>query len=64
MKPDAVLSFSDHHMKEQAIMEGVTKDVLFELAKKGNRTYSFKKSKATYRCPPWCRSLSAARWSP
>jgi len=47
MKPDAVLSFSDQHMKEQAIMEGVTKDVLFELAKKGNRTYSFKKSKAT-----------------
>ena len=47
MKPDAVLSFSDHHMKEQAIMESVTKDGLFELARKGNRTYSFKKSKAT-----------------
>ena len=44
MKSDAVLSFSDHHMKEEAILAGVTKGGLFELSKKGKRTYSFVKS--------------------
>jgi len=47
MKPDAVLSFSDHHMKEQAIMSGVTGSGLFELSKKGRRTYSFRKVAAS-----------------
>ena len=44
MKPEAVLSFSDHHMKENAILSGVTRDGLFELSKKGNRTYTFRKA--------------------
>jgi 2-polyprenyl-3-methyl-5-hydroxy-6-metoxy-1,4-benzoquinol methylase len=44
MKPEAVLSFSDHHMKEDAILSGMTKDGLFELSKKGNRTHSFRKT--------------------
>lgn len=44
MKPDAVLSFSDHHMKEEAILSGMTKDGLFKLSRKGNRTYSFEKA--------------------
>jgi 2-polyprenyl-3-methyl-5-hydroxy-6-metoxy-1,4-benzoquinol methylase len=44
MKPDAVLSFSDHHMKKEAILSGVPTNGLFELSKKGNRTYTFKKA--------------------
>ena len=44
MKPEAVLSFSDHHMKEDAILSGVTANGLFELSEKGNRTYTFKKA--------------------
>jgi 2-polyprenyl-3-methyl-5-hydroxy-6-metoxy-1,4-benzoquinol methylase len=43
MKPEAILSFSDHHMKEDGILSGMTKDGLFELSEKGNRTYSFRK---------------------
>ena len=43
IKPDGVLSFSDHHMKEEAILSGVTGSGLFELAKRGKRTYSFRK---------------------
>jgi 2-polyprenyl-3-methyl-5-hydroxy-6-metoxy-1,4-benzoquinol methylase len=41
MKPTAVLSFSDHHMREDAILSGVTRSGLFGLLKKGKRTYSF-----------------------
>jgi ubiquinone/menaquinone biosynthesis C-methylase UbiE len=43
MKPEAVLSFSDHHMKEAAILSGMTGNGLFELSERGNRTYSFRK---------------------
>jgi ubiquinone/menaquinone biosynthesis C-methylase UbiE len=43
LKADGVLSFSDHHMKEDAILAGVTKGNLFALSKRGKRTYSFKK---------------------
>jgi ubiquinone/menaquinone biosynthesis C-methylase UbiE len=43
MKPDAVLSFSDHHMKKDAILSGLTGGGLFEMSKKGDRTYSFRK---------------------
>lgn len=43
LKPDGTLSFSDHHMKEVEIMEGVTRKKLFKLKKKGKKTYSFKK---------------------
>jgi ubiquinone/menaquinone biosynthesis C-methylase UbiE len=41
LKPDGVLSFSDHHLGEEEILSGVTKGGLFRLAKKGRRTYSF-----------------------
>lgn len=41
LKPDGILSFSDHHMKESEIVSGVTGTGLFGLHKKGQRTYSF-----------------------
>jgi ubiquinone/menaquinone biosynthesis C-methylase UbiE len=41
LKPDGVLSFSDHHMQEEDILSGVTGNRLFKLSKKGERTYSF-----------------------
>ena len=44
LKPDGVLSFSDHHMKEDEIVQRVTKGDLFELAEKGKYTYCFVKT--------------------
>ena len=41
LKPDGVLSFSDHHMRESKILSQVTQSDLFELKSKGKRTYSF-----------------------
>lgn len=43
LKPNRVLSFSDHHLKEAEIISGVTKGDLFKLAHKGQKTYSFQK---------------------
>jgi len=43
LKPNGVLSFSDHHMKENEIVSKVTKSGLFRLSRKGKRTYSFLK---------------------
>ena len=43
LKPDGILSFSDHHMKEKEIISRVTKRELFKLIGKGKRTYSFSK---------------------
>jgi ubiquinone/menaquinone biosynthesis C-methylase UbiE len=43
LKPDGVLSFSDHHMKENEIVSQVTNSGLFRLSRKGQRTYSFLK---------------------
>jgi len=43
LKPDGILSFSDHHMKENEIVASVTNDGLFKLLKKGQRTYAFLK---------------------
>jgi ubiquinone/menaquinone biosynthesis C-methylase UbiE len=43
LKPDGILSFSDHHFKEAEIMVGVRKGDLFQLAGKGLKTYSFQK---------------------
>jgi len=43
LKPEGILSFRDIYMKEEEIMEGVTRKRLFKLKKKGKRTYSFKK---------------------
>jgi len=45
LKPNGILSFSDHHMKENEIVSNLTKTGLFRLLKKGLRTYSFAKSK-------------------
>ncbi len=41
LKPKGILSFSDHHMKEDRIMSKVTDGGLFRLSAKGRRTYSF-----------------------
>jgi len=43
LKPNGILSFSDHHMKENEILSKVTNRRLFRLSRKGKRTYSFLK---------------------
>jgi ubiquinone/menaquinone biosynthesis C-methylase UbiE len=43
LKPDGVLSFTDHHMKKDEIISKVTSEGLFRLSRKGKRTYSFVK---------------------
>jgi len=43
LKPDGILSLSDHHLREQEIVSGLTKEGLFRIAKKGQKTYSFQK---------------------
>jgi len=47
LKPDGVLSFSDHHLKEDEIVSGVTNSGLFSLSRKSQRTYSFLKKQVT-----------------
>jgi ubiquinone/menaquinone biosynthesis C-methylase UbiE len=44
LKPEGILSFSDHHMTDPAIREKITKDNLFSLLKKNNKTYTFSKN--------------------
>ncbi len=44
LKPSGVLSVSDHHLREQEIVSGITKQGFFRLAEKGRKTYSFHKS--------------------
>jgi ubiquinone/menaquinone biosynthesis C-methylase UbiE len=41
LKPNGILSFSDHHLKENEIVSKVTNKGLFRLSRKGKRTYSF-----------------------
>ena len=43
LKPNGILSFSDHHMEENAIISRLTNKGLFKLLKKGEKTYSFAK---------------------
>ena len=43
LKPNGILSFSDHHMEESEILSKVTNRGLFRLSRKGERTYSFLK---------------------
>ncbi|MGB8780234.1 MAG: class I SAM-dependent methyltransferase [Candidatus Bathyarchaeia archaeon] len=43
LKPDRVLSFSDHHMKEGEIISKITNRGLFRLLRKREKTYSFLK---------------------
>ncbi len=45
LRPEGLLSFSDHHMKGQEIIARVTERGLFKLSRKGERTYSFLKEK-------------------
>ena len=45
LKPDGVLSFIDHHLKEDEIISKVTIRGLFKLSKKDKTTYSFLKVK-------------------
>lgn len=47
LKPDGVLSFSDHHMGGNQIVSAVTDSGLFRLSRKCRRTYSFLKKKLT-----------------
>jgi len=41
LKPEGLLSFSDHHMKEDEILSGITESGLFTLSEKGKKTYGF-----------------------
>jgi ubiquinone/menaquinone biosynthesis C-methylase UbiE len=43
LKPNGILSFNDHHMKDSEILSKVTDDKLFRLLRRGERTYSFVK---------------------
>jgi ubiquinone/menaquinone biosynthesis C-methylase UbiE len=43
LKPNAILSFSDHHLQEVDIVSRLTGEGLFRLAQKGQRTYAFQK---------------------
>ncbi|MFC2041237.1 class I SAM-dependent methyltransferase [Chloroflexota bacterium] len=43
LKPDGILSVSDHHLKEAAIISRVTTGELFRLSRKGERVYNFVK---------------------
>jgi ubiquinone/menaquinone biosynthesis C-methylase UbiE len=43
LKPDGILSFSDHHLKESEIISRVTGKDLFKLSKKGKKVYNFAK---------------------
>ncbi|MBN2208578.1 MAG: class I SAM-dependent methyltransferase [Candidatus Coatesbacteria bacterium] len=40
---DGIVSFSDHHLKEEQIVSRVTYSGLFRLLRKGRKTYSFSK---------------------
>jgi ubiquinone/menaquinone biosynthesis C-methylase UbiE len=44
LKPNRILSFSDHHLKESEIISRTTKTKSFMLLRKGQRTYSFVKA--------------------
>ena len=46
LKPNAILSFSDHHLQEDDIVSRLTGEGLFRLAHKGQRTYAFQKNRA------------------
>jgi len=41
LKPDGILSVSDHHMKEKPIVAKVTEGGLFAFERRGPRTYRF-----------------------
>lgn len=45
LKPEGILSFCDHHMREKEILSRVTQLGLFRLLRKGKRTYTFVKER-------------------
>lgn len=45
LKPQGILSLSDHHMKENEIISNLTNRSLFKLLRKGKKTHSFVKTK-------------------
>jgi ubiquinone/menaquinone biosynthesis C-methylase UbiE len=47
LKPEGVLSVSDHHLKEAEIISCITSGGLFKLTKKGKKTHSFTKEAVT-----------------
>jgi len=47
LKSNGVLSFSDHHLKENEVASRVANNRLFRLLRKGERTYSFAKEETT-----------------
>jgi ubiquinone/menaquinone biosynthesis C-methylase UbiE len=44
LKPEGILSLSDHHLKEKEIVSKITSRGLFQLSKKAEHTYTFTKS--------------------
>lgn len=44
LKPDGIMSFSDHHLKDDEIIKGVTAGGFFKMTKKGKKTHSFVKA--------------------
>jgi len=44
LKPGGILSFSDHHMKEEEAIARLTGSGLFKLVKKGKKTFTFAKT--------------------
>ncbi len=44
LKPNAMLSFDDHHMNEEEIKEFITSKGLFELSEKKDKQYNFIKT--------------------
>lgn len=47
LKPNGVLSFNDHHLKESEIISSLTSSGLFRLLRKNQRTYAFTKTEKT-----------------
>jgi len=43
LKPEGILSISDHHLKEEKIISEMTGRGLFRLSNKGKKTYGFSK---------------------
>ena len=44
LKANGTLSFSDHHMKEEQVLKGVTGAGIFRFVGKGRKTYTFTKA--------------------
>ena len=43
LKPGGILSFRDHHLKEEEFLPALKKENLFEFSRKGEKTYTFSK---------------------